>query len=107
MDFLQYYIGPDGRGTVDDISVKLREGCPSYYNESDYRFFQAVECLERAVVTMDSEEKERLAKEALDLLVKVPETADLLTVCKRFEDLRSVFICEGFSQNCTVVILCF
>lgn len=85
---MEYYIGPDGRGTVDDISAKLREGCPSYYNESDYRFFQAVECLERAVVTMDSEEKERLAKEALDLLVKVPETADLLTVCQRFEDLR-------------------
>eukprot|EP01018_Ginkgo_biloba_P001309 Gb_24664 [translate_table: standard] len=85
---MEYYIGPDGRGTVDDISVKLREGCPSYYNESDYRFFQAVECLERAAATMDSEEKERLAREALALLVKVPETADLLTVCQRFEDLR-------------------
>lgn len=85
---MEYYVGPDGRGTVDDISGKLREGCPSYYNESDYKFFLAVECLERAVVTVDSEEKQRLAREAFNFLTKVPESADLTTVCKRFEDLR-------------------
>ncbi len=85
---LQYHVAPNGRGTVDDISMKLREGCPSYYNESDYKFYQAVECLERAASTSDSEERERLAREALELLNKVPETADLLSVCKRFEDIR-------------------
>ncbi|ERM95873.1 nuclear pore complex protein NUP155 isoform X1 [Amborella trichopoda] len=85
---MEYYIGPDGRGTVDDISGKLREGCPSYYNESDYKFFQAVEYLERAAVTSDMEEKEMLAREAFALLVEVPESADLGAVCKRFEDLR-------------------
>lgn len=85
---MQYYIGPDGRGSVDDISVKLRDGCPSYYNESDYKFFQAVECLHRANTAVDSEEKQKLARQALDILVKVPEAADLLTLCQRFEDLR-------------------
>ncbi|KAL6001329.1 hypothetical protein ACLOJK_007063 [Asimina triloba] len=85
---MEYYLGPDGRGTVDDISAKLREGCPSYYNESDYKFFLAVECLERAVITVDSEERDRLATDAFTLLNKVPESADLSTVCKRFEDLR-------------------
>ncbi|XP_077236028.1 nuclear pore complex protein NUP155-like [Tasmannia lanceolata] len=85
---MEYYVGPDGRGTVDDISGKLREGCPSYYNESDYKFFLAVECLERAVVTPDPEEKEKLARDALNFLTKVPESADLSTVCKRFENLR-------------------
>ncbi|KAH9297702.1 hypothetical protein KI387_029384 [Taxus chinensis] len=85
---MQYHIGPDGRGTVDDISVKLRDGCPSYYNESDYKFFQAVECLHRANTMVDSEEKQKLARQALDLLVKVPEAADLLALCERFEDLR-------------------
>ncbi|PNY16164.1 nuclear pore complex protein Nup155-like protein, partial [Trifolium pratense] len=36
----------------------------------------------------DDEEKETLAREALNSLSKVPESADLRTVCKRFEDLR-------------------
>ncbi|MBA0855136.1 hypothetical protein Goshw_009628 [Gossypium schwendimanii] len=85
---MEYYTGPDGRGTVDDISGKLREGCPSYFKESDYKFFLAVECLERAAVTPDPDVKENLAREAFDFLSKVPESADLRTVCKRFEDLR-------------------
>ncbi|XP_022942342.1 nuclear pore complex protein NUP155 [Cucurbita moschata] len=85
---MQYYTGPDGRGTVDDISGRLREGCPSYFKESDYKFFLAVECLERAAVTLDPMEKENLAREAFNCLSKIPESADLRTVCKRFEDLR-------------------
>lgn len=92
---LQYYTGPDGRGTVDDISRRLREGCPSYYKESDYKFFLAVEALERAAVTIDDEEKENLAREAFNSLSKVPESADLQTVCKRFEDLRYFFSCSS------------
>ncbi|KAJ4843720.1 hypothetical protein Tsubulata_012870 [Turnera subulata] len=85
---MEYYTGPDGRGTVDDISGRLREGCPSYFKESDYKFFLAVECLERAATTPDPVEKENLAREAFNCLSKVPESADLRTVCKRFEDLR-------------------
>ncbi|KAG8382696.1 hypothetical protein BUALT_Bualt05G0104300 [Buddleja alternifolia] len=85
---MEYYTGPDGRGTVDDISNRLRDGCPSYYKESDYKFYLAVECLERAAATSDTEERENLAREAFNNLSKVPESADLLTVCKRFEDLR-------------------
>jgi nuclear pore complex protein Nup155 len=73
---------------VDDISIKLREGCPSYYNESDYMFYQAVECLERAASVQDLEERDSLAAEALDRLGRVPETADLLSVCQRFEEIR-------------------
>ncbi|KAA8532506.1 hypothetical protein F0562_032678 [Nyssa sinensis] len=85
---MEYYTGPDGRGTVDDISGRLQEGCPSYYKESDHKFYLAVECLERAAVTSDTAERENLAREAFDYLSKVPESADLRTVCKRFEDLR-------------------
>ncbi|KAJ7534364.1 hypothetical protein O6H91_13G091000 [Diphasiastrum complanatum] len=85
---MEYYVSPDGRGTVDDISIKLREGCPSYYHESDYKFYQAVECLERATSARDVEQREALAKEALDSLGNVPETADLLSVCQRFEEIR-------------------
>ncbi|CAN1151512.1 Nuclear pore complex protein NUP155 [Linum perenne] len=85
---MEYYTGPDGRGTVDDISGRLREGCPSYFKESDHKFFLAVECLERAAVTSNPVEKDNLAREAFSFLSKVPESADLRTVCKRFEDLR-------------------
>ncbi|WZZ18938.1 hypothetical protein YC2023_112027 [Brassica napus] len=83
-----YYTGLDGRGTVDDISGRLREGCPSYFKESDYKFFLAVERLERAALASDAEEKENVAREAFSFLSKVPGSADLRTVCKRFEELR-------------------
>lgn len=89
--FPQYYTGSDGRGTVDDISGRLREGCPSYFKESDYKFFLAVERLERAALALDAEEKENVAREAFSFLSKVPGSADLRTVCKRFEELRLVF----------------
>ncbi|XP_010501467.1 PREDICTED: nuclear pore complex protein NUP155-like [Camelina sativa] len=85
---MEYYTGSDGRGTVDDISGRLREGCPSYFKESDYKFFLAVERLERAALTSDTEEKENVAREAFSFLSKIPGSADLRTVCKRFEELR-------------------
>ncbi|KAL0908738.1 hypothetical protein M5K25_023246 [Dendrobium thyrsiflorum] len=85
---MEYYTGTDGRGTVDEISAKLREGCPSYFNESDYKYFLAVECLERAFMTCNAEERENLARAAFNHLTKVPESVDLRAVCKRFEDLR-------------------
>ncbi|KAL6543857.1 hypothetical protein OROGR_010354 [Orobanche gracilis] len=85
---MEYYTGPDGRGTVDDISNRLGDGCPSYYKESDYKFYAAVEFLERAAATSDAEERENFAREAYNNLSKIPESADLQTVCKRFEDLR-------------------
>ncbi|KAF8095111.1 hypothetical protein N665_0341s0035 [Sinapis alba] len=85
---MEYYTGLDGRGTVDDISGRLREGCPSYFKESDYKFFLAVERLERAALALDAEEKENVAREAFSFLSKVPGSADLRTVCKRFEELR-------------------
>ncbi|KAL3644731.1 hypothetical protein CASFOL_009911 [Castilleja foliolosa] len=76
------------KGTVDDISNRLGDGCPSYYKESDYKFYVAVELLERAAATSDAEERENLAREAYNNLSKIPESSDLQTVCKRFEDLR-------------------
>ncbi|XP_042463574.1 nuclear pore complex protein NUP155-like [Zingiber officinale] len=88
---MEYYIGPDGKGTVDEISENLKEGCPSYYKESNYHYFLAVEYLEKASVTMNALEKESLARDAFKLLIKCPESADLahlVTICKRFADLR-------------------
>ncbi|CAL5364313.1 unnamed protein product [Camellia sinensis] len=88
---MEYYTGPVGRGTVDDISGRLRDGCPSYFKESDYKFCLAVECLERAAVISNTEERENLTREAFNYLSKVPESADLRAVCKCFADLRSLW----------------
>ncbi|CAL9215054.1 unnamed protein product [Arabidopsis halleri] len=77
----------DGRGTVDYISPRLREGCPSYFKESDYKFYLAVERLERAALTFDAEEKENVAREAFSFLSKVPGSADLQ---KRFEKAQAL-----------------
>lgn len=85
---MEYYIGPEGRVTVDEISAKLREGCPSYFDESNYKYFLAVECLKKASLTDNAEERESLARDAFNHLSKVPESADLAAVCKRFEDIR-------------------
>ncbi|XP_020576719.1 nuclear pore complex protein NUP155 isoform X2 [Phalaenopsis equestris] len=85
---MEYYTGNDYSGTVDEISAKLRDGCPSYFNESDYKYFLAVECLERAAMTLKADERENLARAAFNHLTKVPESVDLRAVCKRFEDLR-------------------
>ena len=93
---MQYYICPEGRGTVEDISTKLREGCPSYFNESDYKYYLAVECLERASMINNPEERDILAKDAFNLLTKIPDSADLSAICKRFENLRLVTCCGIF-----------
>ncbi|KAL5218790.1 hypothetical protein ABZP36_019474 [Zizania latifolia] len=85
---MEYYIGPEGRGTVDEVSTKLREGCPSYFNESDYKYYLAVECLEKASMTDNQDEKDILARDAFNLLTKIPDSADLSSICKRFENLR-------------------
>ncbi|CAL4913338.1 unnamed protein product [Urochloa decumbens] len=85
---MEYYIGPEGRGTVEEISTKLREGCPSYFNESDYKYYLAVECLERASMTHNPDERDILARDAFNLLTKIPDSADLSAICKRFENLR-------------------
>ncbi|KAF7049938.1 hypothetical protein CFC21_058384 [Triticum aestivum] len=85
---MEYYIGPEGKGTVEDISTKLREGCPSYFNESDYKYYSAVESLEKASMTNNQDERDILAREAFNLLTRIPDSADLSAICKRFENLR-------------------
>uniref|UniRef100_F6I1I5 Uncharacterized protein n=1 Tax=Vitis vinifera TaxID=29760 RepID=F6I1I5_VITVI len=72
-----YYTGPNDKVTVDDISARLQEGWLGYYKGTDHKLYLAVEFLERAVVTSDTEEKENLARGAFNLLNKVPEPVDL------------------------------
>ncbi|KAK9925018.1 hypothetical protein M0R45_033359 [Rubus argutus] len=85
---LMEYYTDQAREQVEKVSTILREGCPSYYKESDRKFFLAMGCLDRAVFTSDAEEMEKLAREAFNSLSKVLESADLQAVCKWFERLR-------------------
>ena len=66
---MEYYIGPNDKRTVDDISARLWEGLLGYYKETDHKLYLAVEFLERAVVTFDTKEKENLARESTNLFV--------------------------------------
>lgn len=65
-----------------------RQGCPSYFNEADRIFYQAVENLQRATAAGDSVEQRAVAQEALRQLAQVPETLDLGLICRRFEAIR-------------------
>lgn len=103
---LQYYIASNGKGIVDDVNKKLREGCPSYYNESDYHFYSAIEALKRAASTSNVEERDGLAKDALDLLSRVPETANLLSVCQHFEDIQYSSLCNVLCNHWNLVTMC-
>eukprot|EP00850_Spirogloea_muscicola_P020557 SM000219S06702 [mRNA] locus=s219:133506:144913:- [translate_table: standard] len=85
---MQYYVG-EGEG-LEEMIEQLREGCPSYFNDADRTFFRATELLQRAstAAAADPAEARQLAGQALRLLESVPESADLLLLCPRFEDLR-------------------
>ena len=74
---MEYYTGPNDKVIVDDIGARLREGWLGYYKGTDHKLYLTVEFLEKAVVTSNTEENENLAREAFDLLNKVPEPADL------------------------------
>ncbi|WOL20105.1 nuclear pore complex protein [Canna indica] len=85
---MECYIASADSHMLDEVSARLQEGCPSYYDEFDYKYFQALERLERAATNVNSEEREDLARDAYNLLIKNPDFIDLGSLCKRFEDLR-------------------
>lgn len=59
---LMEYYTYQSREQVGKVSTILWEGCPSYYKESDRKFFLAMGCLDRAIFTSDAEEMEKLAR---------------------------------------------
>lgn len=48
-------------------------------------------------MTNNPDERDILARDAFNLLAKIPDSADLSAICKRFENLRSVICCGTFS----------
>ncbi|KAK9748427.1 hypothetical protein RND81_02G056700 [Saponaria officinalis] len=86
---LEFYTGCDnGKATVDDIIAELSKGCPSYFKEKTYKFYLAMDYLERAAKSSDIAEKENLAAEAFNYLKQVQISADLHAICRKFECLR-------------------
>ncbi|KAJ4820016.1 Nuclear pore complex protein Nup155 [Rhynchospora pubera] len=87
-NLMEYYVGPERSSSLDDISTKLREGCPSYFNQAEHNFFMAVDKLERASLTNRPDERQKLAKDAFEVVKIIPDSVDLASLCKRFENLR-------------------
>lgn len=48
-------------------------------------------------MTNNPDERDILARDAFNLLTKIPDSADLSAICKRFENLRLV-TCAGIFQ---------
>jgi nuclear pore complex protein Nup155 len=48
-------------------------------------------------MTNNHDEREILARDAFNLLSKIPDSADLSSICKRFENLRLVALLPFYS----------
>lgn len=48
----------------------------------------AVDKLERASLTNQPDERQKLAKDAFEVVKIIPDSVDLASLCKRFENLR-------------------
>ena len=73
---------------MDGLASTLRSACPSFFSSADQTFFAAVQCLDAAAEAAsagDAAARTRLSEQAMQLLAQVPESADLLSVCQRFE----------------------
>ncbi|KAK7492894.1 hypothetical protein BaRGS_00015841 [Batillaria attramentaria] len=73
----------DDNATVDAISSRLREVCPSLYSTDDATCSKANELLQMARVTQDSMERKQQLQEALRLLKAVGQPLQLGVVCNQ------------------------
>eukprot|EP00898_Chlorokybus_atmophyticus_P007513 jgi/Chlat1/7763/Chrsp66S07231 len=86
---LMKYYTTDGRSAlVDELSEKLRNGCPSYFNEDDRTLYRASCQLQQAKELYPSKEYYQYAQEALQLFLKVARLVDVNAVCKDFQAIR-------------------
>ncbi|XP_071451396.1 nuclear pore complex protein Nup154 [Hetaerina americana] len=81
-NLINSYLGD--RASVDAISSKLREVCPSLYRQEDAACSKANEVLLNAIAQTDKERKERMLQQALELCEGVCPHIDLPSVCRRF-----------------------
>jgi len=77
---------------VESISNLLAERCPSFFSEADKIKYQALELLNRAKTTENTEEREKYLKSSLDMFIRISDhisNQDLLRyICEEYQFLR-------------------
>ncbi|XP_046396467.1 nuclear pore complex protein Nup154-like isoform X2 [Ischnura elegans] len=81
-NLINSYLGD--RASVDAISSKLRDVCPSLYRQEDAACSKANEVLLNAIAQVDKEKRDRMLQQALELCEGVCPHIDLPSVSRRF-----------------------
>ena len=75
---------------MEEMSAALREGCPSFFSETDFIFYGGVRRLEKAKEAGAKgrvADRDRMGQEALATLSRVPEARELLGTIRDFEEI--------------------
>jgi len=72
-----------------DLASAL-QGCPSYFKETDRRYYDACSLLRKAEGALSVADREAITREAVTLLLKVPLACDLGQVIPQLAMLRAI-----------------
>ncbi|KAH9488744.1 hypothetical protein Btru_059325, partial [Bulinus truncatus] len=78
----------DDNATIDAISDKLRQVCPTLYSSDDATCSKANELLQAAKVNQNKQEKEQQLQQALHLLKGVNQPLNLGVICPQLASLH-------------------
>eukprot|EP01025_Chloroclados_australasicus_P051758 TRINITY_DN6033_c0_g3_i1.p1 TRINITY_DN6033_c0_g3~~TRINITY_DN6033_c0_g3_i1.p1 ORF type:complete len:1374 (-),score=127.37 TRINITY_DN6033_c0_g3_i1:632-4753(-) len=84
----------------EDLAQKLQRNCPSYFQNQDKVYYQAVGYLQSAEKTEDFQSRQEAIHQALDLMLQVPLTINLPATVLQLQDLECY---DGIIQLCQVV----
>ncbi|CAL1535434.1 unnamed protein product, partial [Lymnaea stagnalis] len=77
----------DDNATIDAISEKLRQVCPTLYSSDDATCSKANELLQAAKQNLNQQEKQQQVREALQHLKGVNQPLNLNVICPQLESL--------------------
>uniref|UniRef100_A0A2C9M6L4 Nucleoporin Nup133/Nup155-like N-terminal domain-containing protein n=1 Tax=Biomphalaria glabrata TaxID=6526 RepID=A0A2C9M6L4_BIOGL len=78
----------DDNATIDAISDKLRQVCPTLYSSDDATCSKANELLQAAKVNQNQQEKYQQLQQALHLLKSVNQPLNLGAICPQLAEMR-------------------
>jgi len=81
-----------------DLAVKLQQSCPSYFKDTDRRYYDARSLLRKAEGATSVADRSSITREAMSLLLKVPLACDLAQVIPQLAMLREI----GYIVDLTV-----
>lgn len=100
-NLINSYLGDNA--SVDSISAKLRDICPSLYRSEDAAISKANEIVKKAKLQQNAETKDELIAQALNIAKNVLPNINLKFICQQFTELRSydsvVELCVAASKK--------